>query len=98
MTKGDQETLSGDSIMHENLMAARTPTQTPLGELTALPQIPWLVRTGEGAGCPLLKNSVPTFDHSVKHVDESLPALLEKSSHVVWKVATLNVTHSDCSS
>ena len=35
-----------------------------------------MVGTGEGADCLLLKNAV---DHSVKHVDESLPALLEKS-------------------
>ena len=49
---------------------------------------------GEGADCPLLKNPVPTVDHSVKHFDESLPALLKgqgkvRKSHVVWKVAAL---------
>ena len=41
------------------------------------------MRTGEGAGCPLLKNPIPTVDHSVKDVNESLPALLEKSGNVM---------------
>ena len=37
VTKGDQEMLSGDSRMQENLSAAKALTRTPLGELTALP-------------------------------------------------------------
>ena len=42
---------------------------------------------GERAGCPLLKNPVPIFDHSVKRVNESFPALLEKSENLMlWKV------------
>jgi len=42
--------------MHENLLAARVPPRTPLGELTALPSP---LASGEGAGCPLSKDPTP---------------------------------------
>jgi len=38
-----QEWLSGASRMQENFTAAEAPPRTPLGELTALPQTPYLV-------------------------------------------------------
>ena len=40
MTKGDQKTLSGDSRMQENLLAAEALPWTSLWELTALPRLP----------------------------------------------------------
>ena len=81
MTKGDQELLSGDSRMQENLLAAEVPPWTPLRELTVILDI---LAGGEGAGCPLHKNPIDTVDHSIKHVDEYLPALLEKSGNLMW--------------
>jgi len=38
-----QERPSGASRVQENLLAIGAPPQTPLGELTALPQTLWLV-------------------------------------------------------
>jgi len=47
MTKGDHETLSGDSVMQDfHLLVARVLPWTTLGELTVLPRIPQLVGRG----------------------------------------------------
>ena len=80
MTKGDQEMLSGDSRMQENLLAAGL----HWGSLQRFPGYPSWWGLGRGLVAPFLRIPIPTFDHSVKLVDESLPALLEKSENLVW--------------
>ena len=47
-----QQVPSGASRMKQNLLAAAAPIQTTLGELTTLPQTPWLAGKGLAAPYP----------------------------------------------
>jgi len=89
MTKGDQEMLFGDSTMQKTFWR---PGFRPGPRGGSLQHSADSLAGGKGGWLPLPKNPTPTVDHSVKrYIDETLPALLEKSGNLVlWKVDTLN--------